>query len=82
MKTFRSKLFFAIITLIIAVLLCLGLLLGQLFKSYYINVIDERLSKEIQLVAGQIEEIGGIEQLTQEKVDQFANWLGVNVTIA
>ena len=46
MNRFRSRLLFALITLIIVVLVCLGLLLGQLFKTFYLNTFNQRLIKE------------------------------------
>ncbi|MGG0890344.1 two-component system histidine kinase PnpS [Cytobacillus horneckiae] len=81
MKIFRSKLFFALITLILAVLICLGLLLGQLFKSYYIKVFDERLKKETKLITAYIDDYGGIEGLTQQKVNEMSDMLGLRVSI-
>ncbi|MDQ0270085.1 two-component system histidine kinase PnpS [Cytobacillus purgationiresistens] len=82
MKIFRSKLFFALITLILAVLICLGLLLGQLFKSYYIQVFDERLKKETDMLSNYIGDLGGIQSLTADKVKGFSDTLGLRVTIA
>ncbi|MGD6816826.1 two-component system histidine kinase PnpS [Metabacillus sp. 84] len=49
MNKFRSRLLFALITLIIAVLVGLGLLLGQIFNSYYVDTFKERIEKEARL---------------------------------
>lgn len=51
MNRFRSRLLFALITLIIIVLVGLGLLLGQMFKSFYLNTFNQRMEKEANLVA-------------------------------
>ncbi|MCD7032804.1 cell wall metabolism sensor histidine kinase WalK [Metabacillus sp. GX 13764] len=49
MNRFRSRLLFALITLIIVVLVGLGLLLGQIFNSYYMNTYKDRVEKEAKL---------------------------------
>jgi two-component system phosphate regulon sensor histidine kinase PhoR len=49
MNRFRSRLLFAFITLLIAVLVGLGLLLGQIFNSYYIDAFAEIMEKEAKL---------------------------------
>ncbi|MBM7605661.1 two-component system phosphate regulon sensor histidine kinase PhoR [Metabacillus crassostreae] len=49
MSRFRSRFLFALTTLIIAVLVGLGLLLGQIFDSYYMNSFKDELRKEALL---------------------------------
>ncbi|WP_226667073.1 two-component system histidine kinase PnpS [Metabacillus litoralis] len=49
MSRFRSRFLFALTTLIIAVLVGLGLLLGQIFDSYYLNSFKQELKKEALL---------------------------------
>lgn len=63
MNTFRTRLLFALLTLILVVLIALGLLLGQLFKSYYLNTFDARLQKESELASSYVEGNGGIGSL-------------------
>jgi two-component system phosphate regulon sensor histidine kinase PhoR len=58
MNKFRSRLLFALISLIITVLIGLGLLLGQLFKSFYTDTFDKRMERELELVSSLIEETG------------------------
>ncbi|MBO9130606.1 ATP-binding protein [Bacillus sp. 165] len=56
MNKFRSRLLFALISLIITVLIGLGLLLGQLFKGFYTDTLDKRIENELKLVSSLIEE--------------------------
>ena len=46
MNKFSTKLLFALITLIITVLVGLGLVLGQLFKNFYLDTFNSRIEKE------------------------------------
>jgi two-component system phosphate regulon sensor histidine kinase PhoR len=55
MNKFRSRLLFALISLIIAVLVGLGILLGQLFKDFYMDNFNKRMEKELQYVASVME---------------------------
>ena len=50
MTKFRTKLLFALITLIIAVLIGLGLLLGQIFKNFYLDTFNSRIQKRDQVI--------------------------------
>ncbi|EZP76441.1 PAS/PAC sensor signal transduction histidine kinase [Parageobacillus genomosp. 1] len=51
MTSFRTRLLFWLVTLIVTVLICLGLLLGQLFKDFYVETMNKRLEKEAKAVA-------------------------------
>ncbi|MBA4537097.1 PAS domain-containing protein [Bacillus aquiflavi] len=81
MTKLRTRLLFALITLIIIVLISLGLILGQLFKNYYINIFNERVEKENSLVALHIEENGGIQQINKTKTNEIGEILQARVTI-
>lgn len=80
MTTFRTRLLFALLSLILVVLVALGLLLGQLFKSYYLNTFDARLQKETEMAASYIEGNGGIGSLTIERINELGDILDVRVT--
>ncbi|WP_404322470.1 cell wall metabolism sensor histidine kinase WalK [Cytobacillus firmus] len=80
MTTFRTRLLFALLSLILVVLVALGLLLGQLFKSYYLNTFDARLQKETEMAASYIEGNGGIGSLTIESINELGDILDVRVT--
>ncbi|GLB58470.1 two-component system histidine kinase PnpS [Cytobacillus sp. NCCP-133] len=82
MTRFRTRLLFALLTLIFAVLIGVGLLLGQLFKSYYLKAFDERLKKESEMISSYIEDNGGIRSLNQDKVNEFSDILDVRVTVS
>jgi two-component system phosphate regulon sensor histidine kinase PhoR len=51
MTSFRSRLLFGLVTLIVSVLICLGILLGQLFKDFYVETMNKRMEKEAKTVA-------------------------------
>jgi two-component system phosphate regulon sensor histidine kinase PhoR len=51
MTSFRSRLLFTLISLIVTVLICLGLLLDQLFKDFYLETMNKRIEKEARLIA-------------------------------
>lgn len=52
MTKFRSRLLFSLTSLIIAVLVALGLMLGQLFNSFYVRTFEERFAKEVHFIEG------------------------------
>ncbi|WP_251549534.1 two-component system histidine kinase PnpS [Neobacillus muris] len=81
MTKFRTKLFIALITLIIAVLVGLGILLGQLFKSYYLQSFNERLKIEKDLLSFYIEENGGIDSFNQQAVIKISDLLHDRATV-
>ncbi|MCM3568316.1 two-component system histidine kinase PnpS [Neobacillus mesonae] len=81
MTKFRTKLLIALITLIISVLIGLGILLGQLFKSYYLQSFNERLIIEKNLLGIYIEENGGISSFNKVDLLKFSDLLNVRTTI-
>lgn len=81
MTKFRSRLFIALITLIIAVLLGLGVLLGQLFKSYYLHSFNERLNKESGLISLYVNDHGGLDAISKNDILKISTMLDVRVTL-
>ncbi|MFT9600879.1 two-component system histidine kinase PnpS [Mesobacillus sp.] len=81
MTKYRTRLLFALITLIIIVLVGLGLLLGQLFKNYYINSFNERLKIEMNLLTSNIEQNGGLASLDTEEISRMSGLLNARITI-
>jgi two-component system phosphate regulon sensor histidine kinase PhoR len=81
MTKFRTRLLIALITLIITVLVGLGILLGQLFKSYYLQAFDEHLKKESSLLSIYIEDNGGVSGFNKNDVLSIARMLDVRATI-
>ncbi|MEW9051712.1 MAG: two-component system histidine kinase PnpS [Neobacillus sp.] len=81
MSNFRTRLLIALITLIITILVGLGILLGQLFKSYYLETYNERLQKEINLLSIYIEDNGGVNNVTTQDINTFSSMLNVRLAI-
>ncbi len=81
MNRFRSRLLFALITLIIVVLVCLGLLLGQLFKTFYLNTFNQRLVKETNLVTMLVEEENNITPELQKHLKDVSGTLAARISI-
>ncbi|WP_210364953.1 two-component system histidine kinase PnpS [Bacillus sp. REN3] len=81
MTKYRTRLLFALITLIIIVLLGLGLLLGQLFKNYYINTFNERLKIEMSMLTAHIEQNGGLESLDKTEISRMGDLLDARITL-
>lgn len=81
MTRYRTRLLFGLITLIFIVLICLGLLLGQLFKNHYTGTYDSRFHKESRLIASFIEESGGLTALEKDKLAGYSDTLDSRMTI-
>ena len=81
MIKFRTRLLFTLLALFTTVILGLGLLLGELFKNYYLNSFDERLEKESTLVAAYVEDNGGITSFQKDRITNFSEKLGVRISI-
>jgi len=82
MTKFRSRLTFALISLIIIVLLGLGLVLGKIFKDYYLKTFDERLKKESRLVSLYIEEQGGLKSLDRSDIVHLSKMIDERIVIS
>ncbi|HWO97787.1 MAG TPA: ATP-binding protein [Bacillus sp. (in: firmicutes)] len=81
MNKFRSRLLFALLTLIIIVLIGLGLLLGQLFKGFYLQNFHQRMEKEAKVVELLVQEEGLANPYLQDKLDLVSSTLNVRTTI-
>ena len=81
MTKFRTRLLFTLLTLFSIVIVGLGLLLGELFKNYYLNTIDERLEKENALIAASVEDSGGVTSIQQDRLTNFSEKLDVRLSI-
>ncbi|MGM7720880.1 two-component system histidine kinase PnpS [Metabacillus sp. Hm71] len=76
MNKFRSRLLFALIILVITVLIGLGLLLGQIFNSYYMNSFKESLEREAKITKKLVFEKG----LTNEEAYDLVYEMGRSFT--
>jgi two-component system, OmpR family, phosphate regulon sensor histidine kinase PhoR len=81
MTKFRTKLLFALITLIIIVLIGLGLVLGQIFKNFYMDTFNSRIQKESRLLASSIEENGSLRDINPSMIEELSDILDVRITI-
>lgn len=81
MNRFRSRLLFALLTLIIIVLIGLGLLLGQLFKSFYVQNFHDRLEKEVSLVEIIVSEKGLGSKELHDELDSISKILRARATV-
>jgi two-component system, OmpR family, phosphate regulon sensor histidine kinase PhoR len=81
MNKFRTKLLLALISLLIIGLIGLEILLGQLFKGYYLDTYNDRLDKESNLLSLQIENNGGVNSFNQQKIMEISNILNVRLAI-
>jgi two-component system, OmpR family, phosphate regulon sensor histidine kinase PhoR len=81
MNNFRTKLLIALISLIVVGLSGLGILLGQLFKSNYLDTYNERLEKESDLLSLYIENNGGVNSINQQGVLEISGMLNVRLAV-
>ncbi|MDQ0214973.1 two-component system phosphate regulon sensor histidine kinase PhoR [Oikeobacillus pervagus] len=81
MMKFRTRLILPLISLIVLVLISLGLLLGQLFKSYYLSTFSDRLHKETKVIAEQINANGGLSNVKEKLLKHWSRTLKVHITL-
>lgn len=80
--TYRKKLFFAFIFIIMLVLMTLGVLLGNLFKNSYMNTFNHQVQKETEFISHYIQIRGGISVfLKNNKIKDLQPLIDSNVTI-
>ncbi|MGO4888681.1 two-component system histidine kinase PnpS [Anaerobacillus sp. MEB173] len=82
MIKYRFRIILALLAVILMVLSGLGILLGQLFKEFYIEQLTERMEKEANLASltiinTTIDDNGTIQELT----DKISEKLGARITI-
>ncbi|MGM0843980.1 MAG: two-component system histidine kinase PnpS [Bacillota bacterium] len=81
MIKFRSRLLFALIMLIIVVLIGLGLLLGQIFKSYYLQSFNHRIEKEAKLIVNEVIGTQDPSAIADGQIEEISSLLDIRVTI-
>ncbi|MBK5442907.1 MULTISPECIES: two-component system histidine kinase PnpS [unclassified Peribacillus] len=82
MTTYRKKLLYTLIMLVMVVMMAVGFLLGHLFKSYYIKTFNERIQNETFFISTYIQEHGGITSFLKEgKTAKLTPLLDSNLTI-
>lgn len=81
MTKYRTRLLIAMVLLTVAVLLGLGILLGQLLKNYYLDSFYERLEKESSLLQMYIEDYGGLSGADRNELGKFGDKLGAGILL-
>ncbi|WP_070120516.1 two-component system histidine kinase PnpS [Bacillus marinisedimentorum] len=76
---FKNRLVTALGLLIVIVLAGLIFLLGELFKSFYINTFTERMEREASLISSLVDENGAGN--LDSKLETYSGNLGVSITI-
>lgn len=80
--TYRKKLLMSFIFVIMIVLIILGVLLGNVFKSAYMNTFNSRVQKETEFISHYIQIHGGISEfLKNNKIKDLKPLITSNVTI-
>ncbi|WP_309089562.1 two-component system histidine kinase PnpS [Domibacillus sp.] len=82
MINFRAKLILSLFILIAAVLAALGIWLGQMFKSYYLATINDRLERETSLLASAVEDWGGTEAINPMVLDKWSEQMDTRLSVA
>ncbi|WP_203361507.1 ATP-binding protein [Bacillus sp. REN10] len=81
MMKLRTRLVLGLTFLVVLVLIALGVVLSEMFKTYNLQTLNERLEEETVLLADQIDREGGISELTEERVEKWSEQLKVRVSI-
>ncbi|AJD91736.1 alkaline phosphatase [Jeotgalibacillus malaysiensis] len=81
LTSFKGRLLFALITLIVLVLVGLGIIIGELVKSYYLNALHSRIEKEMNIVINQTEREPSFNELRSELFDELSDVLETRITI-
>lgn len=82
MITYRKKLITTFLIVSIAVVITLGIVLGNLFTSSYMDTYNQRVQKETQFIAEYIENQGGIRFFLQDNnMKDIETLVDSNVTI-
>ncbi len=82
MINFRTRFVLSLLALITVVLIALGLWLGQLFKTYYLATINDRLEKESALLAEAVQNTGGIKSVTAERLESWSETMDMRLSVA
>jgi two-component system phosphate regulon sensor histidine kinase PhoR len=82
MINFRTRIILSLVILIVIVLVALGIWLGQLFKTYYLETINERLEKETALFAGVIGNAGGIAFVNPILLSEWSEQMDTRLSVA
>lgn len=82
MINFRTRLILSLITFIAIVLVALGIWLGQMFKSYYLATVNDRLERETSLLASAIEDWGGVKAFDPVMLGEWSEQMDTRLNVA
>ncbi len=78
----RPRLFFSFTALVIAVLLVIGVLLGEFLKSHYRSYHDDMRFREAQMLAHFVEDLGGDRRQAEKSLNDMAESLEARILLA
>ena len=82
MNSYRSRLIYPLTIIILIVLVSLGVILAYLFKEFYYERMNDRVTKETEVVSIFLDEINLSDSIVlQEKIDELANSLALRITV-
>ncbi|MET3196403.1 two-component system histidine kinase PnpS [Bacillus sp. OAE603] len=79
MSKLNQKLLYGLSSIIIVILMILGVILGQTFKSFYLTSYDQRIEKETNLIASFIESTPN--EITVKTMNSISEDLNIEVFI-
>jgi len=79
MSKLNQKLLYGLSSIIIVILMLLGVILGQTFKSFYLTSYDQRIEKETNLIASFIESTPN--EITVKTMNSISEDLNIEVFI-
>ncbi|GGI10239.1 two-component system histidine kinase PnpS [Gottfriedia solisilvae] len=79
MSKLNQKLLYGLSSIIIVILMILGVILGQTFKSFYLTSYDQRIEKETNLIASFIESTPN--EITVKTINSISEDLNIEVFI-
>lgn len=80
MSKLNRKLFLGLTSIIMLILLCLGLILGQTFKSFYLNSYDHRIERETNLLTTYLQTNSAVTQnVSDQSIKQIAKDLNIDI---
>ncbi|MEH6937583.1 ATP-binding protein [Bacillus sp. JJ664] len=77
MSKLNQKLLYGLSSIIIVILMILGVILGQTFKSFYLTSYDQRIEKETNLIASFVESTPN--EITVKTMDSISEDLNIEV---
>lgn len=81
MKSFRKKLIYPLVTLLLFVFVGIGFLIGQLYKNYYVNLYNDYFTRIGSLSMNIIDNMGGLKYLNESSLEELTEGSQGRITI-